>query len=140
MATRGTTAVVAGTTARAIATLTTLARGTIEAACTIVTGATARAIAALTTLGALGTLSTCGNLGLIQAIQGDLATLIDIDNRDLNLIAHVKNVLDLLHAALGNAGDVQQAILAGQEVDECAERLDGNNATGVLRGCSRSGW
>ncbi len=50
----------------------------------------------------------------------------------LDLVANVEDVLNLLDAALGDAGDVQQAVLTGQQVHEGAEGLDGDDATGVL--------
>ena len=99
--------------------------------------ATVRAVPATTeaeslavTLG--GTLGTSRGLGLVKTIERDLAAIVDLDDDDLDLVAHVEDVLDLLHAALGDAGDVQQAVLTGQQVHESAERLDGDNATGVL--------
>lgn len=107
MTTRGTAAVVAGTTR----TVTALATGgTIETAGTGVAGATARTIAALATLAATLALTAAGTsrgLGLLEAIQRDLAAVVDLDDLDLDLVANVQNILDLLNAALGNAGDVQ---------------------------------
>ena len=79
-----------------------------------------------------GTLGASRGLGLIQTVERDLTAIVDLDDDDLDLVAHVKDILDLLHAALGDAGDVQQAVLAGQQVDEGAEGLDGDHATGVL--------
>ncbi len=132
MTPRGTAAVVAGTTG----TITALATGgTVETAGTGVAGTTARTIAALATLAAALALTAAGtsrSLGLLEAIQGYLAAVVDLDDLDLDLVANVQNILDLLNAALGNAGDVQQAVLAGQQVHKRAERLDGNNAAGVL--------
>ena len=113
-------------------------------AASVVTG-TARTVTALgalatRTLTALevlaialgGTLRASRGLGLVETIKRDLAAIVDLDDDDLDLVAHVENVLDLLHAALGDAGDVQQAVLARQQVDEGAEGLDGDHATGVL--------
>ena len=68
-----------------------------------------------------GTLGASRGLGLIQAIERDLTAIVDLDDDDLDLVAHVKAILALLHAALGDAGDMQQAVLAGQQVDEGAE-------------------
>ena len=110
--------VVAGTT-RTIAALRALATRTL----------TALEVLAVA-LG--GTLGASRGLGLIQTIERDLTAIVDLDDDDLDLVAHVEDVLDLLHATLGNAGDVQQAVLAGQQVDEGAEGLDGDHATGVL--------
>ena len=107
MTTRGTAAVVAGTTGT-ITALTT--GGTVETAGTGVAGTTARTIAALATLAAALALTAAGTsrgLGLLETIQGDLAAVVDLDDLDLDLVANVQNILDLLNAALGNAGDVQ---------------------------------
>ena len=106
---------------------------------------TARTVAALgalatrtlTTLEVLavalgGTLGASRGLGLVETIERDLAAIVDLDDDDLDLVAHVEDVLDLLHTTLGDAGDVQQAVLTGQQVHEGAERLDRDNATGVL--------
>ena len=79
-----------------------------------------------------GTLGASRGLGLVETIERDLAAIVDLDDDDLDLVAHVEDILDLLHAALGDAGNVQQAVLAGQQVHEGAERLDGDHATGVL--------
>ena len=68
-----------------------------------------------------GTLGASRSLGLVKTIERDLAAIVDLNDDDLDLVAHVKDILDLLHAALGDAGDVQQAVLAGQQVDEGAE-------------------
>ena len=82
---------------------------------------TARAVAALgalttrafTTLEVLavalgGTLGASRGLGLVETIERDLAAIVDLDDDDLDLVAHVEDVLDLLHTTLGDAGDVQQ--------------------------------
>ena len=79
-----------------------------------------------------GTLGASRGLGLVKTIERDLAAIVDLDDDDLDLVADVEDVLDLLHAALGDAGDVQQAVLTRQQVDEGAEGLDGDHTTGVL--------
>ncbi len=73
-----------------------------------------------------------GGLGLVEAVETDLALLVDLDDLDLDLVAHVEDVLDPLHAALGHAGDVEQAVLARQELHEGAEGLDAHHAAHVL--------
>ena len=113
-------------------------------AASVVAG-TARAVAALgalttrafTTLEVLavalgGTLGASRGLGLIETIERDLTAIVDLDDDDLDLVAHVEDVLDLLHTTLGDAGDVQQAVLTGQQIHEGAEGLNGDHATGVL--------
>ena len=113
-------------------------------AASVVAG-TARAVAALgalttrafTTLEVLavalgGTLGASRGLGLIETIKRDLTAIVDLDDDDLDLVADVEDVLDLLHAALGDAGDVQQAVLTRQQIHEGTEGLDGYHATGVL--------
>ncbi len=87
-------------------------------AASVVAG-TARTVAALgavatrtlTTLEVLalalgGTLGTSRGLGLVKTIERDLAAIVDLNDDDLDLVAHVKDILDLLHTALGDAGDV----------------------------------
>src|SRR6516225_12036266 len=58
--------------------------------------------------------------------QGQLAAVVDLADLDLDLVAdvdHVVEVLDPLAAVqLADLGDVQQAVLAGQQADERAER------------------
>ena len=119
--------------------LTTLAAlvATLGLVVATVAGTTTLAGLALRTLGALaavlrGLAGAGGSLGLVDTIERDLALLVDLDNLDVNLIANVKDVLDLLHAALGHTGDVQQAVLAGKQLDEGAEGLDAHNAAEVL--------
>ena len=87
--------VVAGT-ARTVAALGALATRTLTA------------LEVLTvTLG--GTLGASRGLGLVETIERNLAAIVDLDNDDLDLIAHVEDVLDLLHAAVFQLGDVDHA-------------------------------
>ena len=82
---------------------------------------------------ALGGLAGAGGtLGLVDAIEADLALLVDLKDADLDLVADVEDILDLVDAALGNARDVEQAVLAGQQLNEGAEGLDADDAAGVL--------
>ena len=119
MVAAGLAASVVARTARTVAALGTLATRTL----------TALEVLAVALRGTLG---ASRGLRLIQTVERDLAAIVDLDDDDLDLVAHVEDVLDLLHAALGDAGDVQQAVLTGQQVDEGAEGLDGDYATGVL--------
>ena len=101
MTTRGTATVVTGTT-RTVATLAT--GGTVKSTSTGVAGTTARTVTALAALGAAFALTAAGSsrgLGLLKAIQGDLAAVVDLDNLDLDLVSDVQDVLDLLNTALG---------------------------------------
>ena len=76
--------------------------------------------------------STTRSLRLVKAIKRHLAAVIDLDNLHLHLVAHVEHILNLLHAALGHTGDVQEAIFTRKQVHKGTEGLDGDNATGVL--------
>ena len=99
--------------------------------------------AGTTLAGALGTLMTVAlvvaivagagrSLGLVEAVEGNLALLIDLEDLNADLVTNVEHVLDLIDATLGNAGDVEQTVFAGQQLDEGAEGLDAHDATGVL--------
>ena len=100
MAARGAATIIAG-----------CATGTIGALGAVATGT----IGALATL-ALSTAVTrsSGSLGLIDAVEGDLAALIDLENTHLDLVAYVEDVFDLIDATLGDAGDVKQTVLTGK--------------------------
>src|SRR5579859_6774594 len=57
--------------------------------------------------------------------QRELAALVDLGDLDLDLVADLDHVVDVLHALaagdLAQLRDVQQAVLAGQQRDEGAE-------------------
>ena len=72
------------------------------------------------------------SLGLVEAVEGNLALLIDLKDLHADLVTNVEHVLDLVDATLGNAGDVEQTVLAGQQLNEGAKGLDAHDATGVL--------
>src|SRR5690606_18216339 len=60
---------------------------------------------------------------LSDLVQVDLAAVVDVRDLHLDLVADVEVVLDLLDPlAVADLGDVQQAVLAGQQRDERAER------------------
>ena len=109
-------------------------RGTANVA--IVTGVTARlALAPLLALALVvgsGALEPLGASGLSMRSRTDLALLVDLEDAHLDLVADGEDVLDLVNAALGNARDVKQAVLAGKELDEGTEGLDADNAAQVL--------
>ncbi len=56
----------------------------------------------------------CGGLGLVEAVKGDLALLVHLNDPDLDLVTDAQDVLDLVYATLGHTGYVEQAVLAGQ--------------------------
>ena len=95
--------------------LTTAVAGTL----TLVAGTAARGavLAGATVLAVVVTAAVAGaggSLGLVDAVEANLALLVDLEDADLDLVADVEDVLDLVDAALGNAADVQQAVLAGK--------------------------
>ena len=109
MTTRGAAAVIAGSATGAVGAIAVIAARTIEASGTGVTGATG-------TVGALAALAlagTCRSLGLVDAIEGDLAAIIDLEDLDLDLVADVEHVLDLVDAALGDAEICSRPSLPG---------------------------
>ena len=59
-------------------------------------------------------------------MQGELATIADFSDLDLNLLANLQNVVDRLDALATdqatNLGNVEQAILAWGQGDECTKR------------------
>ena len=67
----------------------------------------------------LGVLGTAGKQRL--AAQANLAGRIDIDHLDEHLVALVHFAPDIFHAVVGDLRDVQQAVDAGQDLDERAE-------------------
>src|SRR6185312_15522757 len=95
-------------------TATVAARATVA---TTVATALATALAAAT-LGGRGHLAVGAHL-----VEVHLAAGVDVGDLDLDLVAHVEEVLDALDAlAVAHLGDVQQAVAAGQQRDERAER------------------
>ena len=57
----------------------------------------------------------------LLAAQADLAGAVDLEHLDLDLVALLQHVGDALHAAGSDLRDVQQAVGAGQDLDEGAE-------------------
>src|SRR5699024_5292671 len=68
----------------------------------------------------------------VRADQVDAALRIDAGDAHLDLVADVEHVLDLLHALVGELGDVEHAVLAGQQLDEGADGDDAHHLAGVL--------
>ena len=69
-----------------------------------------------------------GGIGLVEAIEGNLARLrVNLEYLDLHHVAHGQYVLHLADAAVGHAGDVQQAVFARRQLDEGAEVLDAHD-------------
>src|SRR5258708_21423219 len=57
--------------------------------------------------------------------EADLAGVgLDTHNLDLDFVAQLEEVRDLTAAAVRHLGDVQQPVLSGKELDECAVRAD----------------
>ena len=108
--------------------------GLVVAAITGTTTLTRLALGTLRTLATIlsGLAGASRSLGFVDTVERDLTLLVDLDDLDVNLIANVKDVLNLLHATLGHAGDVQQTVLAGQKLDESTEGLDTHDAAEVL--------
>ena len=103
---------------------------------TVIARATTRTLPAVATLAARTAFvraipRALGSLRLIEAIKRNLAFVIDLNDLDLHFVADVQHILDALHAALRNAGDVQQAVFRAKQVHEGAERLNGDDATVV---------
>ena len=61
------------------------------------------------------------------AAQFDAAFIVDADALDPDHVAHLDHVLGAVHAEVGEFADVAEAVLAGQDFDEAAEFLDGND-------------
>ena len=93
-------------------------------------------VATVSAVATVGVVARCagasGGLGLVETVKADLALLVDLEDLDADLVADVEHVLDLVDASLGDAGDVEQAVLAGKQLDEGAEGLDAHDAAGVL--------
>src|SRR5688500_15009941 len=63
-----------------------------------------------------------------NGLERELAAVVDLRDLHEDLLADAEHVFDVLHALaageLADLADVQQAVLAGQERDERAERRD----------------
>src|SRR5690606_17928785 len=56
----------------------------------------------------------------------------DVDHLDHDLFAFLQLVAHVLHAVVGNLGDVQQAVDAGHDLDERAEIGDAFDASEIV--------
>ena len=84
---------------------------------------------------ALGTRLEASSRGirLVEAVKRNLARLrVDVEDLDLDDVAELKHVFDLVHTAISNARDVQQAVFGGRQLDERTEILDADDSTFVL--------
>src|SRR5690349_5710271 len=76
-------------------------------------------------------------VGLAELLHGglagelDAALVVDEQDLDLHLVAHVDEVGDLVDVAIGELGDVAEAVGLRGDLDEGAELLDGDDAAGV---------
>ena len=67
------------------------------------------------------------NVGLVNAVEADLAVVGNLDYLNLDDVADLQHILNLAYAAIGHARDVKQAVFAGGKADKCAEVLDSDN-------------
>src|SRR5690606_21339239 len=90
---------------------------------------------------ATATRSARGYLALeLGPHQVDLAAVVDVVDLHAELVALLEEVLDALHALLGDLADVQQPVGAGEEVDEGAEVGDlGDRAVVLLANLGAGG-
>src|SRR5262249_14228763 len=63
----------------------------------------------------------------VLAAEVEPALAVDLGRLDHDLVADVDDLLHALHAVVGQARDVDQAVLVGQHLDECAERHDAHH-------------
>ena len=67
-------------------------------------------------------------VGLVETIERDFARLrVDLEDLHLHDVAQGEDIFNLAHAAVGDAGDVEQAVLARRELHEGAEVLDADD-------------
>ena len=124
--------------ARLVATLATIARTTVT---TMIVAATRVAVrtafaTALTTVArttAVATTRTGLALGVTLRLRKQhlvgktvlAGLLINLNQLHLDLVTHLQHILHILDAAVGNLGDVQKTVGAGQELHESAKCRDG---------------
>src|SRR5690606_5682354 len=87
----------------------------------------AAALTALATIVALATLRALhagGTLGQRLHGQLDAALLVGLQHLHAHHLAFLEVVVHVLHALVGDLADVQQTVLAGQQVDQGAEVQD----------------
>ena len=67
------------------------------------------------------------------AREVDAALAIDLDHDDHHLVADGHDVLDGRHVVVGELADADEAFLARQDLDECAEAHDPGDLAEVQR-------
>ena len=135
------TAIAAATaTAAAVSATAAAATTAVEAAAAAAAAAITAAVATATAAAArtaLGGLACDDGRGVLLALdhgaprEVDAALAVDFDDHDLDLVADADLVLDAGDAVIGEFGDVDEAVLAGQDLDERAEVHDAGDAAGV---------
>src|SRR5262249_50649356 len=108
----------------------TLTVAAVAVSVTTTAGAVATVpVAAVTAAGRAAVLgAACRRFPLhdLDRDQRQLAAVVDLADLDLDLVANLDDVVDVLDPGtavqLADLGDVQQAVLAGQQRDERAER------------------
>lgn len=74
----------------------------------------------------------CRSIGLVKAIKADLALFVYIKHLYLDFITYREHILNFVDMALCNAGHMQQAIFARQELNKGTKGLDADNAACIL--------
>ena len=66
---------------------------------------------------------------LQSVLAGEVCTalLVEAHELDPSHVAQVQNVFDLFHAAVLQLGDVNHAVVAGSDLNECADGQDADN-------------
>ena len=63
--------------------------------------------------------------------QLDTAAIINVQYHNLDLLTNLQVIIHIVHTLFSNLGDVNQAILTRQDVNECTEFHDTGNSTFV---------
>src|SRR5580693_6780333 len=104
----------------------TVALAAVPVAVIAVAVSVAAPVATVTAGPVLGTAGRRFPLHDLDRDQRQLAAVVDLPDLDLDLVADLDHVVDVLDPGtavqLADLGDVQQAVLAGQQRDERAER------------------
>src|SRR5262249_31182613 len=117
------------------ATATASAAAIAAATTTIAATVTAVFAAVFALLAAAGTLADRVGLAefLERGLAGELdaALVVDQEDLDLDLVAHLDDVIDALDVLVGELGDVAEAVGFGGDLDERAEILEADDLAGV---------
>src|SRR6266536_1677305 len=95
-----------------------------------------RAVLALATLASTASTDVSRRLARLEQRpprEVDPALAIDLGHQHRDLVADVHHVLDARHPIVGKLGDVNQPLLARQDLDEGAERHQAGHLAGVDR-------